>query len=102
MTADLLAGFGVELGDLNLQEECEFQAAELSGLAELILSLTSKWRIVTRKEWSNELCEYLNNMVSEVCTDTKPTFRFLLGTSETLIIETCCALFVNNGNNFRN
>ena len=35
---NLLSDTGLELGNLNLQEECDFQAAELAGLAEISLN----------------------------------------------------------------
>lgn len=60
---NLLSDTGLELGNLNLQEECDFQAAELSGLAEVFLNLSSS----SSENWSHQFCEYLATMISEVC-----------------------------------
>lgn len=60
---NLLSDTGLELGNLNLQDECDFQAAELAGLAEIFLKLSSS----SSGNWSEQFCEYLATMISEVC-----------------------------------
>ena len=60
---NFLSDTGLELGNLNLQEECDFQAAELAGLAEIFQNLSS----TSSENWSHQFCEYLATMISEVC-----------------------------------
>ena len=60
---NLLSDTGLDLGNLNLQEECDFQAAELAGLAKVFLSLSSS----SSENWSHQFCDYLATMISEVC-----------------------------------
>jgi hypothetical protein len=61
---NLLSDTGLELGNLNLQEECDFQAAELAGLAKVFLSLSSS----SSENWSHQFCDYLATMISEELT----------------------------------
>lgn len=61
---DVLSEIGLDLGNLNLQEECEFQATELAGLAEVLMNLSSS----SVEDWSRKLCEYLATMITEELT----------------------------------
>ena len=60
---NLLSDTGIKLGNFNLQDECDFQAAELAGLAEVFLNLASS----SSGNWSHQFCEYLATMILEVC-----------------------------------
>ena len=59
---NLLSDTGLELGNLNLQDECDFQAAEIAGLAEIFQNLSS----TSTENWSHQFCEYMVTMISEV------------------------------------
>ena len=71
---NLLSDTGIELGNFNLQDECDFQAAELAGLAEVFLNLSS----TSSGNWSHQFCEYLATMILEVCHIPFLRYRIIL------------------------
>jgi len=62
----------LQLGDLglpknmNLQDECRFQARQLAGFVELFSHLPTMNNHYTNSEWSNYMCNYVTDMISAV------------------------------------
>ena len=64
----------LQLGDLglpknmNLQDECRFQARQLAGFVELFSHLPTMNNHYTNSEWSNYMCNYVTDMIAAVST----------------------------------